>query len=146
MEISEVEKSYIGKVIDIEKFNELFEPNGFQGIEKHSYRFYMCEDEDITALHSSYEKDDPRFFDFYDDEEDSESDEEDEWKVSYLDYPYPHINVYAELKVTGSEYIIASFDICKAYDTGNPNSFTHSYFFTDFEAEYVTQRLSCILK
>lgn len=68
-EINDVEKSYIGKVVDFEKFNEIFEPNGLDGIERLDYRFYMCEDEDLRALNDSYDIDDPRIYDFEDEEE-----------------------------------------------------------------------------
>lgn len=145
--ISTVEEEFKGKEVNYNAFSDIFEPNGYQGLDKLEFRFYIAEPEDEKALFSSYEIDDPRAFDLADDDEDTDTEEYDEdFATSIEDYPYPNISVYVNLAKVGEAYVIKNIDICKVYPSVWPRAGFHASSFTDFEAEYVTKRLKPILK
>lgn len=153
--ISEVENTFKGKVVDFKRFQDLFQPNGYDGLDKLSFRFYMSEPEDEKALFAAYQIEDPRPFDLADDEEDedlsyddeeSDEDDDEDFSINYEDFPYPDISVFVGLKKQDDAYIIDSIDICKVYPSNWPSPGTHASSFTNLEAEYVFKRLSPILK
>lgn len=142
-DISDFELKYLGKEVDFNKFLELFEPNGSEGMARLDFRFYLSEDEDEDALFASYEEDDPREYDFSDPDD---VDDGEEPSISYEDYPYPCITIFAELKKRDYSYTIAELNICKVYESSWPLPGTHSSYLTDFEEEYIEGKLGPILK
>lgn len=138
MEISALEKKYVGMAVDMDLFLKIFEPNGSQA---RDYRYYLSEDNDVEYFSKAYEKEDPRPIDFPPEDEDEDEEER------YLDFPCPHLSLFAEIKTDkNGDTFLERLNICKVYETGCITAGAHSSVLIQAEADRINEILSSVAR
>jgi hypothetical protein len=77
--ITTLEKKFDGKLINLEAFTKIFEPNESGGKD---FRYYFSDKDDSEYFENAYEKEDPRPIDYPPKKKNP---------YAYLDLPYPYI-------------------------------------------------------
>ncbi len=135
IEISDLEKKYVGMAVDMDLFLNIFESNGSQK----EYCCFLSEDDDFEYFSKAYEKGDPRPIDFPPEDEDEEK--------RYLDCPCPHLSLFAEIRTDkNGKTFLESLNICKVYETGCITPETYSSVLIQAEADRINEILSSVVR
>ncbi len=138
IEISALEKKYVGMAVDMGLFLRIFEPNGSQ---VGAYRYHLSENDDVEYFSKAYEKEDPRPIDFPPEDEDEVEEKR------YLDFPCPHLSLFAEIRTDkyGNAFL-ESIRICKVYETGCITAGAHSSVLIKAEANRINEILTSVAR
>jgi hypothetical protein len=135
IDISVMERGYVGRRIDLARFLKVFEPNGSDAT---NYRYYFSEDDDLQYFAAAYEEEDPRRMDYPPDDENDDD--------GYTDLPYPDLSLFAEIRTDESgNTTIERLGICKVYSTGCHTAGAHSNRLITAEAERIDALMLSVL-
>jgi hypothetical protein len=136
----EMNERYRGKVIS-NIFYQVFEKNGAGD----DFRYYFDSDEDLEYFEEVYQNEDPRFYDYCQDNDDK-LEVDDDSEIDYEELPYPEISIFIELSFDeGGRTIISDMTICKVYASGWYTAGNHSDNLLDCEILRIEQLMDKVL-
>jgi hypothetical protein len=86
----EMNKRYVGKIINNATFYEVFGRNGLGD----DYVYYFDSDEDLVYFEEAYQEEDLRYYDYGIDYKNEIEDEEEISEFDYEQLPYPDISIF----------------------------------------------------